>query len=395
MAFSNADKSRHGRSAQDSLLSILQRCKSLGYIVDFIEEYRLGKAGFTNRKQFYAPFLITFFDNIKWVLFTTTSMRTDRIKGQQWDATNLKEIDNQIAAAYLVYPDGVSEQINHEFLRQNQKYRNKEEYSAIDAIVSQEEINNMIEAYALQNKTAGQKKDIQGNNFESRVADILSFRQNLIKWQNNDNTIEGMHYDLFFNVVECFGLDKNKVQSITATSNSKKIGRLPSGGKPKTDVLATVSYCDGSSDKTFTVSCKRTSKKEVSVHQYPANTFAKVINPDDVVLKNLLEKFQERGNLRDFGLENGIALEKALKPYLEKLSLWVLGGFGGDGNICQCASYILTYDNQTNSSRIHKTVDYYKCLLNAGVKGHFGTLFKWTFASGQRGKSIQLKVQII
>lgn len=253
----------------------------------------------------------------------------------------------------------------------------------------------MIEAYALQNKTAGQKKDIQGNNFESRVADILSFRQNLIKWQNNDNTIEGMHYDLFFNVVECFGLDKNKVQSITATSNSKKIGRLPSGGKPKTDVLATVSYCDGSSDKTFTVSCKRTSKKEVSVHQYPANTFAKVINPDDVVLKNLLEKFQERGNLRDFGLENGIALEKALKPYLEKLSLWVLGGFGGDGNICQCASYILTYDNQTNSSRIHKTVDYYKCLLNAGVKGHFGTLFKWTFASGQRGKSIQLKVQII
>ena len=62
MAFSNADKSRHGRSAQDSLLSILQRCKSLGYIVDFIEEYRLGKAGFTNRKQFYAPFLITFFD---------------------------------------------------------------------------------------------------------------------------------------------------------------------------------------------------------------------------------------------------------------------------------------------------------------------------------------------
>lgn len=43
MAFSNADKSRHGRSAQDSLLSILQRCKSLGYIVDFIEEYLVEK----------------------------------------------------------------------------------------------------------------------------------------------------------------------------------------------------------------------------------------------------------------------------------------------------------------------------------------------------------------
>ena len=131
MAFSNADKSRHGRSAQDSLSFILNRCKELNYITDYVEEYRIGKEGYTNEKQFYAPFLIVFPDGTKWALYTTTSMRTDRIKGQQWDAVNLKETDSHITKAYLVFPDGVSEKDRNEFLRQNRKYLCKVEYSAI------------------------------------------------------------------------------------------------------------------------------------------------------------------------------------------------------------------------------------------------------------------------
>lgn len=186
MVFSNADKSKHGRSAQDSLATILKRCADAGYVVQVIAEYRIGKEGFSNSKQFYAPFLIIFADESKWALFTTTSMRTDRIKGQQWDAVNLKEIDPLITHVYLIYPDGITDEIKDEFLRQNKKYANKEEYSIIDAIVSQNEISDMIEAYAIKNKTFGQIKDIQGNSFESRVADILSFRQNL---ENGDTTM--------------------------------------------------------------------------------------------------------------------------------------------------------------------------------------------------------------
>ena len=394
MAFSNAEKSRHGKSAQDSLSFILNRCKKLNYITDYAEEYRIGKEGYTNEKQFYAPFLIVFPDGTKWALYTTTSMRTDRIKGQQWDAVNLKEIDFHITKAFLVFPDGVSEKDRNEFLRQNRKYLSNVEYSAIDEIVSQDNINNLIESYAIQNKSPGQQTDIQGNNFERRVADVLSFKPNLLKWKNGDKTIEGMHYDMFESIVSCFELDRECVLNIFATADSKIIGRLPSGGKPKTDVLVYVDYSNHARTF-FTVSCKRTSKKEVSVHQYSANTFADVLNPEDSELRRLLNDFQVNGNLRDFGAENILDLKKSLSPYLEKLSLWVLGGFGGDGNEKQCASYILTYDNQTNSFKIHTTVEYYHHLLNSGVNGHFGTLFKWTFASGQRGKSIQLKVKII
>lgn len=395
MAFSNADKSKHGREAQESLASILKRCADAGYIIQIIAEYRIGKEGYSNDKQFYAPFLIVFEDESKWALFTTTSMRTDRIKGQQWDAVNLKEIDPLITHVYLVYPDGVSEDIKKEFIRQNKKYSENEEYSIIDSIVSQNEINDMIESYAIQNKTSGQIKDIQGNSFESRVADILSLQRNLDKWKNNDATTEGMHYDIFKNIVECFGLDKATTLSIEATSDKKAIGRLPSGGNPKTDVLVTVRTSDQKITH-YTISCKRSSDKNVSIHQYNADAFADVIDKNNSSLRRLLKYFQAAGSLKAMGSEKEAELTNELSPYVDKLSLWALGGQGGDGNPdTQNADFILTYDNTNNTSSIHRIEEYVHMLKDAGIEGHFGTPFSWTYPSKRRGKDIQLKCKIL
>ena len=395
MTFSNAEKSKHGKSAQDSLANILKRCIDAKYLVQVIAEYRIGKEGFSNDKQFYAPFLIIFADESKWALFTTTSMRTDRIKGQQWDAVNLKEIDPLITRVYLVYPDGVTDDIRKEFLRQNKKYFDYEEYSIIDAIVSQNEINDMIEAYAIQNKSLGRVKDIQGIGFENRVADILSFKPNLEKWKNDDITTEGMHFDIFRNIVKCFGLDKTTTVSIKATSDKKEIGRLPSGGNPKTDVLVSVTLIDGNV-KHCTISCKRSSDRSVSVHQYNADAFADVLDKGNASLRRLLNYFQEVGNLRDFGAENQEKLTEELSPYVEKLSMWALGGQGGDGNPeIQHAGFILTYDNNNSSSSIQRTEQYVQHLANAGIEGHFGTPFSWTYPSKRKGKDIQLKCKIL
>ena len=155
MAFSNAEKQQHGQSAQNSLENILKRCLSTGYLKQIYNNYRTGKDGYSNKSQFYAPFLIEFHNDTKWALFTTTSMRTDRIKGQQWDALNLKEVDKNITYVYLVYPDGLSTRENNSFIQQNNKYINHKEYSAIDAIVSQDQIFNMIESYALKDLSNG------------------------------------------------------------------------------------------------------------------------------------------------------------------------------------------------------------------------------------------------
>lgn len=393
MTFSNADKQQHGQSAQNSLEQILERCKTVGYLKDIHPNYRIGKDGY-NKSQFYTPFLIEFHDETKWALFTTTSMRTDRIKGQQWDALNLKKINQSISSVYLIYPDGLSTKEENKFIQQNDKYQNHKEYSAIDAIVSQDEISNMIEQYALKNLSTGQIKDIQGNNFENRIAVILSYAQNLSKWKNQSSTIEGMHYDIFENIINCFNLDRLHTKNISATSDKKVIGKLPSGGNPKTDVLVTVET-DNDSTENYTISCKRSSDKSVSVHQYTADTFADVLDRQNTRLRYLLNLFQSAGSLSSFGKENCNNLTKELEPYIDKLSLWSLGGQGGDGNPdTQCADYIITYDNNDHSTSIHTIRQYCDHLLSS-TNGHFGTPFSWTYPSKRKGKSIQLKCKIL
>ncbi len=394
MVFTNADKQKHGQSAKQSLKNILKRCVDVGYLKGFWEDYRIGKEGYLSKAQFYAPFLIEFQDRSKWALFTTTSMRTDRIKGQQWDAFNLKEIDNCITAVYLVYPDGISKAKKAEFLRQNNKYSNQEEYTAINAVVSQDEICNMIEEYAVKDLSAGRIKDIQGNSFEKRVADILSYEQNLNKWKNNAETIEGMHYEIFEKIVSCFGLDAAHINSVFATSDKRVIGKLPSGGNPKTDVLVTANKDDGTAES-FKISCKRSSDKSVSVHQYKADAFADVLDRRNERLRYLLNLFQERGSLSAFGEENCEALTGEIAPYVDKLSFWALGGQGGDGDPeTQWADYILTYDNNDNSAAIHK-LSHYCERLAASVEGNFKTPFSWTYPSKRRGESITLKCKIL
>ena len=394
MDLTNAQKMRHGTNAQNNLESILKYCLNKNYITCFHKNYRVGKVGFTNKEQFYAPFLIEFSYGEKWALFSTTSMRTDRIKGQQWDAFNLKEIDHNISKAFIIYSDGISESDKAEFARQNNKYLNSEEYSAIDQIISQDTLYNLIEATALADLGEGKIKDIQGRGFEDRVAATLSSKENLKKWKTNDPTLVGYYYSIFVVVVEKLQLESDKVTEIFATTDKQIIGRLPSGGNPKTDILVSVNYYDRS--ETFGISCKRSSDSQVSVHQYTADAFANVLDSSNERLRALLNDFQKAGSLRDLGEEKCNQLTAELEPYNEALSRWVLGGIGGDGNEnIQWAKYLLTYDNRSSTFKIHTIEEYCMLLKTKGVQGQFGTFFSWTYPSKRRGKDIQLKCKIL
>lgn len=392
MTFSNTDKLKHGQNAQNSLESILLLSKKSGYLTNIKKNFRTGKAEFSNKSQFHAPFLIEFKDSTKWALFSTTSMRNDRLKGQQWDAVNLKSLDQSITKVYLIYPDACSEE--KLFVNKNKKYETNYEYSAIDGIISQNEISNRIEEYAIKDKNPGKIKHIQGNSFEHRIAEILKSKENLKKWKISDPTLEGIHYGIFQDIVHCFNLNPNTTSSIYATSDKSEIGLLPSKGKPKTDVIVKVEDYNGHKHF-FTISCKRSSDDRVSVHEYTANDFADVLNKDDSELRTLLFGFQKAGSMKKFGKNNCELLEKKIKPYLKKLTFWVLGGIGGSGNSLQCAKYILTYDNSNDTIRIHTIENYYELLTSNEIHGNFGTPFSWTYPSKKRGKSIQLKCKII
>ncbi|MCH5283884.1 MAG: MspI family type II restriction endonuclease [Treponema sp.] len=390
--FSNSDKQEHGKNAKKVLAEILLECKKYSYIKEIIKEYRCGYAEYDNA-QFYCNFAIIFQDSTKWIVNITTSFRSDRVKGNQWDSYNIKKIDPAISKSVLVYPDDLSQNDKDAFIAHNLKIINKIHYSAIDEIVSQKELFELIENYANGQLAVGIKKDVQGNNFELYISSILANGENLKKWITADPKLVGMHYDVFEKILRCFALDKKTVAKISATADKSVIGTLQTSGSPKTDIIVTVLALNNEV-KLFTISCKKTSAKSVSVHQYTADAFADVLDKSNENLRSLLRKFQEAGNLRDFGIDNAELLKNELRPHLKKLVRWVIGGYGGSvRDNRQFADYILISDE--NNIHIHTLEEYTEMLLRPENESHFGTPFQWTFASGRKGKDIQLKCKIL
>nr|MCR5762671.1 MspI family type II restriction endonuclease [Treponema sp.] len=311
------------------------------------------------------------------------------------DCYHIKKIDKSIEKSILTYPDDIKVEELMAFHTYKLKIINHIHYSAIDDVVGQRELYELIQAYAIKDLSVGKRKDLIGNDFESSIANILNNRENFEKWTTGDEVKVGVQYHYFEKIVNFFGLKKNEVIGIEATSDKNVIGSLESSGMPKTDVIVYVYYNDSERDvRHFTISCKKTNEKAVSVHQYIAEAFVDVLNSEDRNLKVLLREFQKYGNLRDFGEENKELLTMALKPYMRKLVRWVLGGFGGKNKTeLQLANYILISDDK--DIFIHTIDEYTEELLKPENIVHFGTPFSWTYASGRKGKDIQLKCKII
>lgn len=394
----NSGRSQHGQNAIKSLEQIIDFCKEKRLIKHYEKKYTCGYEG-CDPNQFYCNFLITFFDDSKWIINITTSFRHDRVKEQQWDSFHIKQIDHAISKSVLIYPDGIEEKELKNFKNYKTKISQKKPvyYSAIDDVLSQNEVHDSIVEYGTSQLNKGQQKDLIGNNFESMIASVLSDSENFERWIADDGVKVGVQYNVFKKIVDFLlpDVDKCKILRIDATSDKKIIGNLESGGNPKTDVIVYVKYRDSNRNEDhYTISCKKTNEKSVSVHQYDADAFADVLNPEDTNLRNLLREFQVYGNLRDFGDEKKSLLTEALNPYMESLVRWVLGGFGGKiRSNDQLAEYVLISDD--TDIYIHTIDQYTGELLNPENIVHFGTPFSWTYASKRKGKDIQLKCKII
>ena len=388
MPASNSDRTKRGNSFKRVLAYMMKLCKDLGYISNYEKDYKIGMPGYTDQNQFKAPYRIEFSDYTEWIVFTTTSLR-ERIKEQYWDSFNLKQLNQQITRAYLVYPDSLDDSDRRLFEYKNTKIQNNGEFSSLDALVSQDGLFNRIEAYAIRTLTPNQQRDVKGNNFEKRVAATLKNPCNLDKWKTQDSMLEGLHYNLFTEIVDTFGLVPDHITSIDSTSDKTIIGLLPSGGPAKTDVLTTVTYDDGHVEY-YTISCKRSSSTSVSVHQYSADSFANVLDANNTELRRVLNAFQTCGNKRDM-LESDIQiLETEIQPHILALCQWAIAGIGGEGNPdTQWANYILVYDNNSESFTVHPSLSYCNRLANDCIRT-FNTPFSWTY-QGTRGTNIQLK----
>ena len=432
--FNYVSNSANGHDAQDVLQNKLLSLRRSGDLSIVVKTYRAGDPSAKNAGQFYAPFMIQFNNGARWIIFSTTSCRTDRIKGQQWDADNLKRLDARIEKAVLTYPDDTPSNEIRSFQKQQHKYETGLEISRLDDIVPHEELvlqimqrsldifqekeeqERAIEDVRLAEEEAsrvaattpvfeqrvaaaneaeeGRSYDFNGRAFERDVAEMLNNQTYLAMMKDGEAVGSDRKYGCFVKMVTAFGLNPQQVSKIEATAEKEEIGLLPSGGQPKTDVWAKFILTTGEK-KEYTISCKRTTRDMVSVHQYTADTFADVLDPNNMTLRALLNVFQFCANARDMPEADRVALESALHPLLPKLCKWVLGGFGAESaSSIQYANFLVVYNPVDEYFAVHSVEDYTQKLLKRPALA-FGTPFGWTYASKQRQKSIQLKLPII
>lgn len=144
----NQLKSINGQISKKSLSMQLQTLQAEGVIAFCSMEYRNGYAEY-DTKQFFAPFYIEFLNGEGWLLYSTTSIRNDRMNNQQWNSLHLKKITPNIKRAYLVIPDDLSQ--NEKEKANAENYHKKitgKMYSAIEGVCYQSELISLIEEHS-------------------------------------------------------------------------------------------------------------------------------------------------------------------------------------------------------------------------------------------------------
>lgn len=140
----NQLKSINGQISKNSLSMQLQTLQASGVISFCSMEYRNGYVGY-DTQQFYAPFYIEFQNGEGWLLFSSNSIRNDRMNNQQWNSLHLKRIAQNITRSYLVIPDDIANNIKEKKIASSyQKKITGSMYSSIEDVCYQSEIIDMI-----------------------------------------------------------------------------------------------------------------------------------------------------------------------------------------------------------------------------------------------------------
>lgn len=384
----NKDKNVHGQNARKALKNMLHTMRAHNFISNIEENYAIYDKEFPKKDQFKAPYRIEFEDEEQWILFSTTSIR-DRMKQQEWDTLNIKRLNDKVKKAYVVVPDGIHEDELKSAEKYNQEIKEGKRYSVLDGVETLEITEELIQYKGAPLLAYGSGLAKMGNGFEEKVAAVLNNSQNFIKWKEDSKITDGYFYPLFLQIVNKFALDKNRVTKISATT---KVPPLATRGKPKTDVIVEVEI-DYLDEYIFTISCKRSEKSVVSVHEYPAERYVTVLNSVDKELEQLLMEFKDAGGVNAYTKTD--ELTEKMKVYGDALARWGVGGYG-DPKVTQpefqCADYIITFDARENKYSIHELDEYISlCKQDGKNGGHFGTIFRWT----KKKNNIQLKMKLL
>jgi len=382
--------------------------KNIKLNISFKKGYAKGYPGM--EKQFKMDYSIVFhdFNDELWLLKTTSSIRSDRLHRAEFLAQNiwiLETKEDNIDKIYVVVPDSISEEEFKSAQKYSEKIHGNKYKSFLSDVITISKLRELILKKCMVDTSQGVLSNIIGKDAEKRVMQLLNEKSNWQLWNNFELCKHEEKSDSFpwfkiimmgigFKPSEGYIESIDKIEKIEATD---KIPILDGGGPPKTDVSFTIIF-DNRDTLTHNITIKKTSKERVSVHEGQVADLitALGIESDDELAKALVA-FQDCGSIKELN-ERGqnilvdVLCEK-LPAYNRKLVEFAIFGMNNPRVIesIQVADCILfkSIPNADNFWLRDNYIEHY--LQTYSSKGQFGTPFQWTYPSGKRGKSIQLK----
>lgn len=434
---SNAQKSEAGRENKSYVLELCDALQKRNLITSYKENFKVAHKNH-KIKQYKCDVLIKDLNDDPILIYTSTSVRTDRLKKTYWEAQGVIENEfngsENVAAVIFVVNDEAAE--TNDFKYQKGLKDNNEIYSPITHFFSESEFNSFFESWSNQQeekqsqnvfinsiseklinaininsahdsigntKESGSRRGKRGNLVEEKLLECLNDRVVLDFYLKEKVAKEGnLVSDLIYKILSVKNIDVSFVDSFSARKRIK----LDVHGLAKPDLQVNVNLKDGSTH-IVNISVKVSDQSVVACHDYPANAFIETLLENDrsknPILAQGLEDFQLSGSWKDYentaGTENYEAFYKELFFNIASIYDWAVAGkYKGVQKelIVDLILYIKPNDNDENITYRLYTVDEYKRILFREKGGEKrGKPFSWTYPSKQRGKRIQLKLPLI
>lgn len=390
----NQQKSLSGSASNLTLSELLQKIQEIPKLnVSIKKGYSVGYENC--EKQFKMDYAITFndFDNETWLVKPTSSIRSDRIYGNEFFAQNIKIVDENVTKIFVAVPDSITEKELKNKIDYSNKIHSETYVSFLDDVLTFSELKDLVLVHASENLAQGIRANIWGNNAEDNIVDLLTDKNNILLWNNYreyNKTIKSSTYHWFREILKVSGIsEQDIILDIVATN---KIPKLSNRGYPKTDVSFTIITEQG--EITKNISVKNTYADTVTVHEGTVDDIILALNLDSSSsLANSLKEFQAYGSAKGLKENNEVAyntLVDEMHKYNKKLVNFFMFGVNSPlvNNPIQVADTILYTKNFEVVSR-DLYVDEY--IEKYSSKGQLGTPFKWTYPSKKRGQKVQIK----
>ena len=181
----NQQKTLSGKASNLTLAEVLDYISKIPKLnISVSKNYMVGYKNC--EQQFKMDYKICFhdFNDEIWLIKSTSSIRSDRLYGNEFFAQNIKIIDDKVTNIFVVIPDSVNDKEIQNKIAYSNKIHSNTYVSFIDDVFTFSQLRNKIIEHASENLTQGVSANILGNNAEETIAQLLNDHNNWLLWND-------------------------------------------------------------------------------------------------------------------------------------------------------------------------------------------------------------------